>query len=140
MNPFSKILGDLLGKVTGIIDDLHLSGEEKAAAHLKAIEIQRAAELEMAKIDVQWAELQSKVVIAEAQGHSWLQRNWRPLSMLAFVAVILYQYIVSPIFGTASAPSLPADLWDVIQIGFGGYIVGRTLEKTAPRVAEILKK
>ena len=138
----SKLLpiSDLFGKIGGLIDALHTSTEEKLAASLKLAEARQAFELEMAKVDTEFAKMQAQVITAEAQGHSWLQRNWRPLSMLAFVAVILHQYVLGPIFGLRTATVLPDDLWSVIQIGFGGYIVGRTVEKAGPKIAEALKK
>lgn len=140
MNPFSKIIPDLLGKVRDVIDSFHTSGEEKMAAQLKLTELEQSYQVRIAEIDAEWAKLQAQVVIAEAQGHSWLQRNWRPLSMLAFVTVILYQYVIATIFSLPTAPVLPDDLWSVIKIGFGGYVIGRSVEKIAPDVAEIVTR
>jgi hypothetical protein len=76
----------------------------------------------------------SKIIIAEAQGDSWLQRNWRPMLMCNFGFIITWNYVVVPIgawaFGTAIPPvEMPSDMWDVLKLGVGGYIVGRSGEK-----------
>jgi hypothetical protein len=55
--------------------------------------------------------------------------------MLTFVACIVYNFIVSPLFSTPSV-AIPADMWDVIKLGLTGYVAGRSLEKIAPAVAE----
>ncbi len=80
-------------------------------------------------------EAQSKLILAEAQGESWLQRNWRPVLMLVIVAIIGNNYLVAPyinaMFGAGSVPllDLPERLWDLMTLGVGGYVAGRSAEK-----------
>jgi len=31
-------------------------------------------------------------------------------------------------------------LWDIVELGLGGYVVGRSAEKIMPQVAAVLKK
>ena len=82
-------------------------------------------------------EAQSKIILAEAQGASWLQRNWRPVLMLTVVAIIANNYLLAPyvnaLFGPNSVPvlDLPERLWDLMTLGVGGYVVGRSAEKIA---------
>lgn len=73
------------------------------------------------------------VVKAEAQGESWLQRNWRPIVALSFAwLVIAYFYgWVAPNL-TASAVD---ELFQLLKICLGGYTVGRSGEKIAKAVA-----
>ncbi|MBL4613753.1 MAG: hypothetical protein JKY27_02605, partial [Magnetovibrio sp.] len=71
----------------------------------------------------------AKIIVAEAQGDSWLQRNWRPLLMVLFGIIIANNYILVPIFGTPAA-DIPPDMWDLLKLGVGGYVVGRTAEKS----------
>ena len=70
---------------------------------------------------------------AEAKGESWLQRNWRPLNMMVFVFIVANNYIIAPyaqaISGTSVSLPTPPDLWVLIKIGLGGYVVGRSAEK-----------
>ncbi len=83
----------------------------------------------------QVVEAKATIIVAEAQGQSWIQRNWRPLTMLTFVAIIANNYILVPyavaIFGEDSIPMLdiPPGMWSLLTVGIGGYIGGRTYEK-----------
>lgn len=106
------------------------------------------ARLELLAMQQQGAltELQErvKVVVAEAQSQSWLANSWRPITMLCFVAVIVNNYILFPYLHLFGAPAvvldMPVAVWDIIQLGLGGYVVGRTVEKTAATVSDALKK
>jgi hypothetical protein len=74
------------------------------------------------------------VVVAEAQGESWLQRTWRPILMLTFGAIIANNYILIPwlmAFGvsTVAVLEMPVGLWALLTTGLGGYIAARTVEK-----------
>ncbi len=70
---------------------------------------------------------QAKVIIAEANGESWLQRNWRPLVMIDF-AILVTAYWLG-----WTAPNLPESqviaLLDIVKVGLGGYVIGRSVEK-----------
>lgn len=69
------------------------------------------------------------VVLAEAQGESWLQRNWRPILMLTFGALIVARWLgfAAPWLSEREALAL----WQIVQIGLGGYVIGRSAEKIA---------
>lgn len=78
-------------------------------------------------------EAKSKVVIAEATGESWMQRNWRPVLMFTFIALIINNYILLPYAKALGIPiqalQLPPEMWTLLTIGVGGYVVGRSGEK-----------
>ena len=75
------------------------------------------------------AKLQSSVLTTEMQGN-WLQRSWRPLLMLMIILIIFNNYVLLPYFpNTLELMVLPDDLWDILKIGLGGYVVGRSAEK-----------
>jgi hypothetical protein len=78
-------------------------------------------------------EAQTKVLVAEIQGASWLQRNWRPILMLTVVAIIANNYILHPYLSLftdkAVVLDLPEKLYNLMTVGVGGYIVGRSAEK-----------
>ena len=70
-------------------------------------------------------EARAGVIRAEATGN-WLQRSWRPLVMLIFAVIVL--------IGTFTSLPMLADtsrFWDLLEIGLGGYVVGRSGEKMA---------
>ena len=95
-------------------------------AKLKAIELQQNGELK---------ELDDARdnIIAETKGESWLQRNWRPITMLSFVTIIVNNYIIYPylklFWHDAPLMEIPTDMWGLLKIGIGGYIVSRGGEK-----------
>ncbi len=72
---------------------------------------------------------QAGVINTEAKGESWLQRCWRPLVMLVFTALVVCRWM-----GWA-APDLSEEvelkLFAIIQLGIGGYIASRGVEKVA---------
>lgn len=76
---------------------------------------------------------QAGVITAEAKSDSWLARNWRPMTMLTFVFIVANNFIIAPyaqaIFHQSVSLPTPPDLWELIKIGLGGYVVGRSGEK-----------
>lgn len=67
-------------------------------------------------------ERQERVLTTEAAGN-WLQRSWRPLVMLVFAAVVLVgTFVPLPMLEDGSR------FWDLLEIGLGGYILGRGME------------
>jgi len=76
---------------------------------------------------------QADIVKTEAASSHWLAANWRPLTMLIFTALIVARW-----FGWA-APNLSEaeylKLWDIVQLGLGGYVIGRSVEKVVPAIA-----
>ena len=90
------------------------------------------ANLEMMKViqemDAKIIESKASVVLAEAQG-SWLQRNWRPSMMVLFAGLIVsYWFGWSPNGLTQETIN---HLFTLLEIGIGGYVVGRSAEKVA---------
>lgn len=81
---------------------------------------------------------QADVVKTEAASEHWLAANWRPLTMITFTALIVARW-----FGWA-APNLGEaeylKLWSIVELGLGGYVVGRSVEKIVPSIAGALKK
>lgn len=78
------------------------------------------------------------IVKAEAESENWLASSWRPITMLTFVALIVARW-----FGWA-APNLSENeylaLWNIVELGLGGYVIGRSAEKIAPTLGQLLKK
>ena len=75
------------------------------------------------------AKLQSSIINTEMQGN-WLQRSWRPLLMLIVIFIILNNYVLLPYFpNTMEMLELPEHLWDILKLGVGGYVAGRSVEK-----------
>lgn len=66
----------------------------------------------------------------ETKGN-WLQRSWRPILMLAFGAII-----ITSCFTPLQLNYVPEEFWNLLKIGIGGYVGGRTLEKVTDSISK----
>ncbi|MFA0814107.1 3TM-type holin [Microbulbifer epialgicus] len=89
------------------------------------------AQVDSQLIAMDMAELQSAthVITAEASGESWLQRNWRPITMLTFVGLIVAHWVGWTAENLGEDQTLA--LLEIVKIGLGGYVFGRSAEKAA---------
>lgn len=118
----------LVGAVGGIIDDLHTSQEEKDEAKLKLAVLEAEYQVQLMQHEATIIAEAGETVRAEIGGDSWLQRSWRPLLMLVFTYIIAHNYVIVPVFGITAA-EIPPDMWQLLKIGVGGYVGGRSVEK-----------
>ncbi len=72
---------------------------------------------------------QAAVIMSETQGKSWIERDWRAIAMLSFVLVVIYNYVFAPMFSLPSVV-IVHDMWDLLKIGIGGYVVGTSVENS----------
>lgn len=87
------------------------------------------AELTMQVLNLNAEEMRSatSIIMAEVQGDSWLQRNWRPALMVWFAGLVgAYWFGFTP---ENLTPDAIDNLFQLVQIGVGGYVVGRSGEK-----------
>ena len=118
-----SLIGTIGGKVLDIVDDVV---EDKDEANKLKFEIQSR----LIESKSQEMESAAKIVLAEAQG-SWLQRNWRPLLMVTFAALVVAHWFG---FTASNIPeSVQNSLLNIVMIGVGGYVVGRSGEKIAEK-------
>lgn len=110
-----KLLSGLVGDIGGIINSLSISSTEKKELETKMTQVVYSYAGEL-------TQQQAEIVMKETQGN-WLQRSWRPLVMLAFAVVVLLGTVVD-------IPYLENDskFWNLIEIGLGGFVVGRSIE------------
>ena len=129
----NKILGWFTGgvvkEVGNVIDKLFTSEEERIKAKNEVFKVLQEQQLELQK-------LQTEVILAEANGN-WLQRSWRPILMLAFGFIVIYVKFIAHLF-SLRIPPLENEFWNLLQLGIGGYVVGRSAEKIAGNIT--LKK
>ena len=103
--------------------------QAKVEAELSLALMQRAQEIESAA---------AEVVQAEAQSEHWLTATWRPIVMLVLTSLIVARWLGYSAPGISEAEALK--LWSIVEIGLGGYVIGRSAEKIAPMVAEAMKR
>lgn len=112
----SSIIGGIFKTVDEVVEDKDEANRLKAQLQSKVMD-STLVELESA----------TKIIVAEAQGGSWIQRSWRPLTMLTFVGLIVAKWLGFTAPGISEAIELA--LFDIIKIGLGGYVLGRSGEK-----------
>ncbi len=139
MIPLIPIIAQLLPTLFQGLDKLFTSDDERAKAQAEIQRIQNEITAKVIEYESAQLSAQKDIIIAEAKGESWLQRNWRPILMLTIVAIIANNYILYPYIslfmpGRAVMLELPDGLWTLMQVGVGGYIGGRTLEKLTPEI------
>lgn len=126
LDPLTAAL-DVGGK---LIDRLWPDPAQRDQARLAMLEMAQRGEL---------AEFGARadIVKTEAASENWLASSWRPILMLTFGALIVARW-----FGWA-APNLSEaeylKLWSIVELGLGGYVIGRSAEKIVPAAAAALK-
>jgi len=120
--------------IADVIEHVLPSGDAKIQLQQKMLEGQLAAASQVMDYEKQLLDSQMQIIKAEAQGNSWMQRNWRPITMLTFLALV-----VCDSFGWLPNRLAP-EAWVLLQIGLGGYVAGRSLEKLAPSIVGVIKK
>jgi hypothetical protein len=113
--------------------------DPKAKADMQLALAQLAVSKDNAELDASLKESLSAsgIIQAEAQSANWLTSAWRPVTMLVFVGLI-----VARVFGLTSEHITEAEymqLWDLVKLGLGGYVVGRSVEKTVPGIVSAVK-
>lgn len=107
----------------------------------KAIEDpQKQAEilLKLQQLELDYTKMKANIVESEAKSEHWITSSWRPITMLVFVFIIFNNYVLVPYaqaFG-ANIPTLDLteQMWELLKIGIGGYIIGRSAEKVAKEI------
>ena len=125
----------LVGSVGEAFDKNFTNKEEQIEVKVKLLN-------EVNKLVLETQKAQLELISLEATGNK-LQRSWRPIVMLCFAGIVIYAFFVQPAFFTDAVEvrsELPEEFWDLLKIGMGGYIIGRSGEKIAKSVSETLSK
>ncbi len=123
------ILTALIGPVMSVISELVPDDDKKR-------EIRSALMEKMLDKDSDLVKAQASIITAEAQGEGFLQKAWRPITMLSFL-ILLFTYWLgfAPPY-VVDNPDLVTELFSLLKIGIGGYIGSRGVEKVAKTVAD----
>ncbi len=121
------ILGAVAPMVKTLFNTIDKTSENKAEAE----KIKQSIQQQLLSGQLKELEAQAQIITAEAKG-GWLQRNWRPLLMLVFAGLVVAHW-----FGF-TAPNIPESvqnsLLNIVLVGVGGYVVGRSGEKIADKL------
>ena len=118
-------------QVGDVVDNLFTSEEERLNARNAIFKVLQDAQLELQR-------MQTEIIVAEAKGN-WLQRSWRPILMLSFGFIIIYTKFISQL-STYLTPVLEPEFWSLLEIGIGGYVIGRSGEKIVDKLGPLFNK
>lgn len=124
------LLGPLLEFGSKVFDKVFPDPEKANEAKLKLLEMAQNGELqELAS--------RSSIIKTEASSEHWLVAAWRPILMLTFGALIVARWLGYSAPGISEAEILK--LWSIVELGLGGYVIGRSVEKIVPSITDALK-
>jgi len=122
--PLAKILFNTIDKAVA---------DKDLAAKLKA-----DLQTQMLQSHTQELTAAARVIEAEAKA-GWFASSWRPLLMYVLIFILIWNYVLGPVllffFKASITIDLPGDVWTLLQIGLGGYVVGRSAESVARTMA-----
>jgi len=106
----------------------------------KDLAIKLKTQLQTQLLQSNTAELQAAAKIIEAEAKAgWFASSWRPLLMYVLIFILVWNYVLGPVilffFKASITITLPGDVWTLLQIGLGGYVVGRSAESVARTMA-----
>jgi len=112
--------------VASIIDKVIPDPAAAAAAKLQVLELEQRGQLAPMFESV-------KVIVAEAQAGGVTAR-WRPIVMLTFTSLIVARWLGFSAPGITESEIMK--LWNIVEFGLGGYVVGRSAEKVVSVAAQ----
>ena len=119
----SSLLPNIFGIASEFVEDKDKKNELKQQIEVMLKDYERTA-----------LKGQIDIIVAEAKGKSWMQRNWRPGLMWTIILILANNNLFAPWFNAMFNLGLPAlplapELYAMMTVGIGGYIGGRTYEK-----------
>jgi len=122
--PLAKILFNTIEKA---VPDKDL--QEKLKAQLQT---------QLLQSHTQELQAASRIIEAEAKA-GWFASSWRPLLMYVLIFILVWNYVIGPVIkvftGAIISFELPGDVWTLLNVGLGGYVVGRSAESVARTMA-----
>ena len=128
------LIGQIFKPAMDMIDNVHTSTEEKLEQKAKLLDLQVNFMQEGLQYELAQLEAKAAIITAEAKSEHFLTATWRPITMLTFLALVVCDQ-----FGLLTF-RLAEDAWTLLQLGLGGYVVGRSVEKVVPAMTDELKK
>jgi len=142
----TSLISGLAGPISNIINKFISKKEDQMLAQAELDKITSSFKEKILDNQKSILEAQRDLIVTEMQG-SAMQRNWRPALMWIIIFVIANNYLLAPflnhivtLFGGSNILpilELPDKLFNLMTIGLGGYVIGRSAEKIIPKLKEI---
>jgi hypothetical protein len=124
-----SFIGSIFKPAADLIDSIHTSEEEKLIIKNELAKMQFEMQSKVLEYETKLMESKASIISAEAKSGYFITSAWRPIVMLTFAGIIVARW-----FGLTAdniSAELESQLFDIIQLGIGGYIMGRSGEKIA---------
>ena len=121
----TELIAGIFKPAATLVDELHTSEEERLKAKGHLLDVQAAAMQRVFDYEKEMIKGQQAIVTAEAKSEHFIVAAWRPITMLTFLILA-----VGDSLGLLATP-LKDEAWMLLQLGLGGYVVGRSGEKIA---------
>ncbi|MBV1922322.1 MAG: holin family protein [Pseudomonadales bacterium] len=137
----TSFISNIFKPAADLIDNVHTSEEERLTLKNALVELQsevtkKQIELVSKQMDLERRLLDSKsnIIMSEANSESWITRSWRPITMLTFLILV----VLNSLGLITLEEQFSHDFMTLVQIGLGGYVVGRSAEKAIPSIVKSL--
>lgn len=114
-------LGSIFKPAADLVDELHVSDEERGILRNKLAEIEAKVSIKMMDLQSEMINANAKVAESEQKHGNWLSKSWRPLTSIGMLGILVgMAYGFVPI----------NEMLMQISGGFLGiFAVGRSYEK-----------
>ena len=136
------VTGDPVKSISDLIDQFHISPDQKAQLGLQQSQLEtQREEIEAAQQEV-LADIQSKNITAETQSEDAYVRRARPTFLYVMIIGVAFSIIVFPVLNLATHRGLqmveiPQAYLELFGVSFLGYTGARTWEKTRGTTQDI---
>jgi len=116
-----NFISEIFKPATEIIDELHVSEEEKGKLRNELAKTQAKAQKELLSYEAKVLEAHAKISVAESGSSYWLTATWRPLCSILLVGII--------VLAAFDVCKPNPELYELAKIFLGTYAGGRSFEK-----------
>ena len=110
----------------------------------KAADIEREINMALISNSASIEQAAASVILAEAKSEHWITACWRPILMLNITAIVSWNFLLAPLIELGVllwtgnqiplSINLPEELWQLLVVGVGGYVLGRSGEKISKNI------
>lgn len=125
---------DIISGALSLLNNFSGNHPEKRELELELGKVNNSYNKAVLDYEKKFLDAQSKLIEQDNNSDSWIKKNWRPITMLTFLFLIVLDS-----FGLL-VNRLNDMAWTLMQIGIGGYVIGRSAESVAPNIMKVFKK
>jgi len=119
-------ISNLFTPVADLVDELHVSDEERGKLRNELARIQTDAQSKILEVEKARMEAMAKIQVAESNSKYRITAIWRPITTMGLVGLI--------IAGSFGLCEVKPEIFDLTSVFLGVYGTSRGLEKIAQTV------